>query len=191
MKRTFARLALVTALVSVEAAATTMPAFSTQDMVREAAVIVRGSVVGQRSLWNHDKTLIVTESTISVSETLVGRTLSKTIVVRQLGGEVDGLSLLVPGTAQLKKGRTALLFLRKDANYHYLVGMAQGHYTIHKTKQGEEVSRNVGDLHLIAKKLTRRIGHRAAPIHSSASTALSYKSFKLKIKQHAKALGRK
>jgi len=191
MKKITALLFLIPLLATLDASATTIRAFSTHDMVREAAIVVRGSIVGQRSLWNQDKTLIVTETTVTVTETLVGRTQSKTVIVRQLGGEVDGLSLSVPGTAKLKKGHHVLLFLRRDAKFHYLVGMAQGHYAVRKTKHGEEVSRNIDNLHLITKKLGRRVGHRAAPSHTAKQKALTYKAFKAQIRKYAKALGRK
>jgi ribosomal 50S subunit-recycling heat shock protein len=70
------------------------------------------------------------------------------ITVRQLGGVVDGISQVVPGNARLTPGETAVLFLDADETlpFHYVVGMAQGKFTVQPAPDGARVTQDVHDL---------------------------------------------
>ena len=154
-------------------------------MVKEAAVVLRGTVLNQTSMWSEDKSIIFTVSTIRVVETLAGRCTTKIIQVRQLGGQVGEVSLMVPGTAQLKTGLNVLLFLRSGPTFHYLVGMSQGHYNVLKIKGHEVVTRSTAGLHKIGHHIKDRAGHELP-----AAQHEKYSAFANRIRHYARKLGK-
>ena len=144
--------------------ATTIRSFSLSELVHESAVVIQGKVLEQTPQWKHDKSAIYTDSTVQIQATYKGRIAQETIVVRQLGGIIDGIEMRVVGTAHIKAGEHVVLFLRTDGKKYFLVGMTQGKYTV-KTKNGQTVvTRNVSGIHQIHKM--HRIG---TPHHQKKS----------------------
>ena len=139
---------LLAVLVTGSAGATTMRPFTTEGLVREAALVVRGTVVSERASFTPSRDRIYTDTTVHVREALVGRA-GADIVVRQLGGTVGDVSALVPGTARFTRGEEVVLFLRTDGHFCYLVGMAQGKLSVGRRAGVEVLSRDLGGLHLL------------------------------------------
>jgi len=151
-----APLALATALSSgaaFEAHATVVVPLTLEAMTERADVVCVGVVMAQRAAWNDDRTRIHTTTEVRVERTLKGkRAPGEVITVRQLGGVVDGVSQVVPGNAHLTPGETTVLFLDADEAlpFHYVVGMAQGKFTVQPAPEGLRATRDVSDLAFMA-----------------------------------------
>jgi hypothetical protein len=151
-----APLALAAALTSgmaFEARATVVVPLTIEAMTARADVVCVGVVLSQRAAWNVERTRIYTTTEVRVERTLKGkRALGDVLTVRQLGGVVDGISQVVPGNARLTPGETAVLFLDADEAlpFHYVVGMAQGKFTVQPAPDGARVTQDVHDLAFMA-----------------------------------------
>ncbi|MFN3198606.1 MAG: hypothetical protein ACE366_09375 [Bradymonadia bacterium] len=136
-------------LAPQQADATVMKALSLDQMVKQSDVIVRGEVVAQHSAWNEAGNRIYTVTELKVMEPLKGQATSETIIkIRQLGGTVDGITQNIAGNALLSTGEEVAIFLRADAekSLHYVVGMAQGKYTIDRSSGTPMVVRQMHGL---------------------------------------------
>ena len=82
---------------------------------------------------------LVTDVTLEVSWTLRGQdSTGKDIIVRTLGGTIDGLAQIVYGEARLAIGQTSLLFLAPDRDQVlHVFGMAQGHFPTAPDDKGD------------------------------------------------------
>ncbi len=114
-----------------------------EDLTKEADLILKGKVVDIKSEWNEDKTKIYTYITLNVNERIKGRPQRRIVTIRQLGGEVDGIGLVVSDSAVFKKGEDAIVFLKPDRTHHAgrlrragrgvineIVGKEQGKYAV-------------------------------------------------------------
>ncbi|MBU0553814.1 hypothetical protein KKF91_01505 [Myxococcota bacterium] len=133
------RLALIGLLLVTSAEATITRALSLKQLAGESDAIIRGRVTRQASSWNEAHTRIYTVSEIVVVETLKGQPL-KALEVRQIGGSVEGITQAIAGNAKLSEGEEVLLFLDADEDpqrpYHYILGMAQGKYSVLRRAEG-------------------------------------------------------
>jgi hypothetical protein len=75
---------------------------------------------------------IVTDTRVRVEDTLVKAGPSDTeLVIRTLGGQLDGEGELVHGQAEFSQGALCLAFLTRGADGTlWVTGMAQGHYPV-------------------------------------------------------------
>jgi hypothetical protein len=104
----------------------------TSGLVRESSDIVIGQVESASTHWNESRSAIVTEVTVRVSQTLKGAAADR-LVLRQMGGEVDGMRYSIPGSPSFTLGEEALLFVWRDAAGRPQVdGLAQGKFDIAK-----------------------------------------------------------
>lgn len=118
--------------------ATLVQTFSMSELVRESQDVIRGYVVQIQPLYDTVQKHIYTHTTIEVQEDIrTGSTAKRRIVVRQLGGALHGIETTLSGNAQLGIGEEVVLFARTDGAFHYVVGMAQGKYTVTRTKAGK------------------------------------------------------
>ena len=131
IKRTVLAFALLVATLPSISHATWVKPYSMTSLVLESHSIVRGIVeaveVIYDPIWERNYTL----STIRVLETLDGSEVpGDTIVVRQLGGELDGFETRIVGNAILNLESEVVIFARTDGAFHYLIGMSQGKYEV-------------------------------------------------------------
>jgi hypothetical protein len=110
-------------------------------LVERSAMVVVATPVSAHTHYAMmgNRQRVVTDLTLEVSWTLRGQDATGTdIVVRTLGGTVDGMAQIVYGEAPLRIGQTSLLFLvpGRDQVLHVL-GMAQGHYPTTPDDQGQ------------------------------------------------------
>ncbi len=155
MRRILMGLAL---LLAAPAGATIVKALSVKEMSTVADVIVVGEVVDQRTFWNDEKTRIYTVTRVRVSEALKGTSEGAEIEIRQIGGTLDGLTQSIVGNAKLAKGEEVLVFLDRDDQkpLHYVIGMAQGKFSIDRSSGVARVVRSMEGLALAktdAKKI--------------------------------------
>ncbi|NOY90778.1 MAG: hypothetical protein GXP55_06160, partial [Deltaproteobacteria bacterium] len=107
---------------------------------------------------------IVTDVRVRVAESLLGeRAAGEEVVLRCLGGSLDGIGMRVPGEAQLAVGETALVFARRaDGGWLRAVGMSQGVLPMRAGAQGWLVEPGGAGLSLVRRSGAGRL-LRAAP----------------------------
>ena len=94
-------------------AATTVARLDTRELVRESHEIVIGEVRGTRSYWDAPRRRMLTDVSVRVTQRLKGRG-GDTVVLTQLGGELDGVRVSVPGAPSFVVGEEALVFVWRD-----------------------------------------------------------------------------
>lgn len=129
--------AAIVGLVAAPASATTVRAFSLRAMTLQAHGIMRGEVIAEEVVYDVGARQVYTHTFVAVSEVLSGDSRpGDVVVVRQLGGVLDGLEQVLVGTAHLGLGEEVVLFARTDGAFHYLIGMAQGAWLVERSGPG-------------------------------------------------------
>ena len=132
------RLPLAIAVAVLSAASVAAPVanatqvmhLDTRGLTRESSDIVIGTVGVQQAHWNDAHTMIVTDVTIQVSQSLKGAATTE-LKLTQIGGEVDGMRYSVPGTPTFRTGEEVLVFAWRDRTGRPQVdGLAQGKFEI-------------------------------------------------------------
>jgi hypothetical protein len=119
------------------ASATVMHFLDDASLARQAQKVVRGRVIAQSVV--EVKGRLWTDSTVLVLEVLKGKLrVGDRMLVRQPGGERGDVGMRVAGAAQFRPGEEVLLFARWSAGRHYLVGMAQGKYSLYRDAAGKQ-----------------------------------------------------
>lgn len=125
------------------------------EAVEDAPIIVRGQASEPSTRWVNDASgarKIYTYWNFQVEEVLKGDIPHRSIQVRQIGGEKDGVGLHVPGGAQLRVSEDSVIFLSSatpEGSYE-VRSWSLGQYQIQKGDGGVEVltgGRITGDLH--------------------------------------------
>lgn len=120
------------------AAGAVMVKLETKELAGQAEAVVVGKVTAARAQWDDKKTKIITLTTVAIAETVKGD-LKGEVVVRTLGGEVDGLAQLVPGMPQFAKDEEVVLFLKSENKAWHVVGLGQGKYNVLREKDKDPV----------------------------------------------------
>jgi hypothetical protein len=122
-------------------------------VAREATYVVRGSVVDTWSAWNDTHDLIYTYATVRVTRYFGETTGPDTVIVREVGGIVDGYAQEAIGFPAIRRGEQVVLLLSQwenssDLRIHafnqgkYLVRLRAGDHAevlvSDPVKQGEE-----------------------------------------------------
>jgi hypothetical protein len=110
-----------------------------RQLAAESDAVVHGKVLAQESTWDVTRGKIYTHTRVQVLRGLLGKVGDLEIMVRQLGGQVGKVAMQLSGSASLKVGEEVLLFLSRDASYHYVVGLAQGKFAVTADGQGRKV----------------------------------------------------
>lgn len=131
-------LVLVAWLVfALPASATTMVKLDVPALAKAADLIVRGKVAKVESRWSGDHRTIFTETQLEVVETLKGAA-TKTVVVRQPGGEVGDIGQRVSGVARFSSGEEVVVFLEsRPGNFYLVSGMSQGKFSVERSTDGK------------------------------------------------------
>lgn len=137
---------------TVPSGATVMLKLDLPQMVGSSDVIFVGKAIKTHSRWTKKRRHIVTDTTFKVEQGIRGVAPGKTVVVRRLGGTVDGIGMKVSGTPQFKKNDRVLLFTETRGGHRYVVGMKQGVFRIHRESSGRLMVRT----HLAGLELTKR-----------------------------------
>ena len=118
---------------------TSMVPMPVEALTQNAALIMQGEATRSWSQWNDQHSLIYTYTEFTVARTLKGQAPAK-VVVKQLGGSVDGTTQHVSGVRYWPAGEEAVLFLRpseaKDGT-HVVVGLVQGNFRVERLSSGE------------------------------------------------------
>lgn len=142
------------------AQATVLAPLDTRALTSRADRIVLGTVESQAARWTDDHDAIYTDVTVRVSESYKGRLApGQTLVVRRLGGEVDGVGMRVFGAASFAVGEEVVLFVEARGSASYPVGMTQGKLHVSRGPDGQKrVSANLAGV-----AFTRGTARIAAP----------------------------
>jgi hypothetical protein len=120
--------AALSALGVRTAAASMVQAMDLAELVEESELVAVTRVMGQQVSYD-DRGRIVTDVQMQVEETQKGNVApGASVVVRRLGGEIDGVAMRIEGEPAFENGELVLLF-GKDPQHRALlrpVGMSQG-----------------------------------------------------------------
>lgn len=130
-----AALALGGVVATPVARATVAVELQRPQLVTDADLVVRVTVLDHRSAWNADNTAILTWTRLRVTEYLKGSGPAE-LTLRQMGGEADGMAQHVPGDPRLANGTDAVLFLRRGDGVTFLTAMAQSVFLIDRGVDG-------------------------------------------------------
>ena len=119
------------------------------DTVKEAPVLVRGKVGTSYTNWavGIDGTKrIYTFIDLQLTEALKGPQLGSSVIMRQIGGEKDGIGLEVAGTAHFEKGEDVVVMLGKanEDGSRDVYGLMMGKYNVDRAEDGRECLRGAG-----------------------------------------------
>jgi hypothetical protein len=101
--------------------------------------VVEGKAVSSTSEWNADHTFIFTYTQFEVQKTLKGQA-PNTVMVRQIGGTVDGITQKVAGVRHWRPGEEAVLFLQPSSTQDgalVVTGLMQGNFLMRHTPAGQ------------------------------------------------------
>ncbi len=100
------------------------------ELSRDAAAIVRGTVVSVRAEWADGRRRVETIVTLGVQETLKGG-LGSTVVFKVPGGDMGRYRSVMVGAPTFHEGEEVVLFLgARPPAIPYLLGLGQGVYRI-------------------------------------------------------------
>ena len=109
-------------------------------VAREAKYAVRGNVIETWSAWDDAHEVIYTYATLRVSRYFGEATGPDTLVVREVGGTVDGYTQEAIGFPAIRRGENVVLFLSEweDSADLRIHAYNQGKYLV-QTRMGREV----------------------------------------------------
>ena len=149
--------------------ATTVVPMDIERLTSLSTHIVEARAGQSVSQWNPEHTLILTYTTFEVQRTLKGQT-PKTILVRQLGGSIAGVSQKVAGVRPWRQGEDAVLFLQPSSiadGALVVTGLMQGDFLMRHTAQGETfVSNGMPE---------------ASALHAATGEVTTYRGTKLRL----------
>lgn len=122
---------LIAALATAPVSATTLMRAGLDGLVAGNSKIVVGRVVEAHSYWNQDGSFILTDVRFSATDILKGGLEDREFTITILGGQVDDLTTVILGGAELIPGNSYVLFL----NEQNLPG-ARGALTVREHVQG-------------------------------------------------------
>jgi hypothetical protein len=125
--------------------ATSLAPVEIQEITREADSIVIGTVEEVSSAWDEEGKLIYTEVEVDVETQLKGND-EDTLHVKSLGGEVGGVTLIVPGSPVFEEAQEVMLFVEEVENEQEqkgvqeetfeVVGLSEGKFDVVTDEEG-------------------------------------------------------
>ena len=171
-------------ILAAPARSTIVRSMNLDQLAHEADAVIHGRITHRSSSWNDTKSRIYTVTQVEVIETIKGQAKAQQILkIRQIGGTVDGITQTIVGNASLTVGEEVVLFLDRDEKkpLYYVIGMAQGKYTVDRTGAKPRVAHNLAGL-----ALAEMNGEQLAQIkHTEKATKVSQPTlvdFKAQIK---------
>ncbi|HYH08894.1 MAG TPA: hypothetical protein VEK11_17710 [Thermoanaerobaculia bacterium] len=109
-------------------------------VARESSFIVRGHVVDTYSAWDDAREVIYTYATVRVTRFFGEATGPDTLVVREVGGTVDGYTQEAIGFPAIRRGEQVVLFLSQweDSGDYRIHAYNQGKYLV-RERAGKEI----------------------------------------------------
>jgi hypothetical protein len=137
-------LSIITLLLIVSALPLSASQFVEQSfdrVARDSAYVVRGSVIDTWSAWDDAHEVIYTYATLRVSRYFGEMAGPDTLVVREVGGTVDGYTQEAIGFPAIRRGEQVVLFLSKwaDSSDLRIHAYNQGKYLVRMRADRSEV----------------------------------------------------
>jgi len=139
-------LSILLVLIPLAFATTFLPQ-TLDDLDKKADYVVIGTVVEQESVA--EDTSIITATTIDIDEVLKGKGYPSQVIVKEKGGVVGDIMMVVPGSPEFEDGEKVAIFVDQEKRSWsrvegHTVGMAQGKFSI-VGEEGQEML--INDLH--------------------------------------------
>ncbi len=131
---------LAALLLPLASSATVVVDRPVSDLTRRAALVVRAAVVSSKAGWDEEHRLIITRTELRTTRRLKGDA-GRTVIVRQPGGEVDGVRMNVAGAATFRAGEEAVVFLEPHPSAvgeFVLTSMSAAKFTVVTLPGGSE-----------------------------------------------------
>lgn len=115
---------------------------SLEQLAVEADTIVLGTVTGQASAWNAQRTAIYTDVTVAVEEAIKGSPGAE-VTFRIAGGIVGDIGMRTSNDPVFQDGEQVIVFLNTEGAPASVVGLKQGKYTVRNgtvTRDGQTVA---------------------------------------------------
>jgi hypothetical protein len=142
-RRSLSLISLLLALVALPLSASQFADVTFDQMTRESAFIVRGNVVNTWSAWDDTHEVIFTYATVRVNRYFGEATGPDTLLVREVGGTVDGYTQEAIGFPAIRSGESVVLFLAPWEN--------STDFRIHAFNQGKFLVQNRGGAEMLVK----------------------------------------
>jgi hypothetical protein len=123
-------------------------------VAREAKYIVRAEVVDTWSAWDSEREVIYTYATLRVNRYIGEATGPDTLVVREVGGTVDGYTQEAIGFPAIRAGEKVVMMLSNWEN---------GDLRIHAYNQGKYLVRNRNGVEVLVEDPVKQGEARLAP----------------------------
>ena len=136
MRRSLSPWVLLVILAALPLSASQFIELPFDKIARESSLIVRGSVENTWSAWDDSHEIIYTYATVRVNRYFGESTGPDTLVVREVGGTVDGYTLEAIGFPAIRSGEDVVLMLGRWED--------SADYRIHAFNQGKYLVRNIG-----------------------------------------------
>lgn len=136
-RRSLALVALLLAL-AVPMTASQFTELPFDQVARESRYIVRGTVVDTWSAWDDSREVIYTYATLRVTRYFGDATGPDTLVVRNVGGSVDGYTQEAIGFPEIRRGENAVFMLSEQDSHLQIHAYNQGKYLV-RERAGAEV----------------------------------------------------
>jgi Matrixin/Putative Ig domain len=158
--------ALLVLIFTQTTQATSAIMLSDTELIVNSRLIVSGKVVSVSSDWDPAGTMIWTYVEINVGRMLKGHLRESTIVLKQMGGEVNGFGVRTYGQPEFKRGERVLLYLNSgvDGTLHSAHSF-MGSFTITRDSMGIEYverSVNLNEVELLDRPSNGEVTNRAA-----------------------------
>jgi hypothetical protein len=164
-RRSLSLVTLLLALVALPLSASQFKEMSFDEVALESAYIVRGDVVNTWSAWDEAHEVIYTYATVRVHRYFGEMTGPDTLLVREVGGTVDGYTQEAIGFPAIRDGENVVFFLSKWED--------SPDYRIHAFNQGKYLVRNRGGVEVLIadpfKQGEARLAGRDRDIRSHAT----------------------
>ncbi|HYR27559.1 MAG TPA: hypothetical protein VEU30_03795 [Thermoanaerobaculia bacterium] len=137
------------ALLALPLTASQFVPVSFDQVARESTFVVRGTVEHTYSKWDDSGEVIFTYATVRVQRYFGEATGPDTLIVREVGGTVDGYTQEAIGFPVIRNGENVVFFLAPDAD-------AGGTYRIHAYNQGKFLVQNRGGVEVVVPDMNRQ-----------------------------------
>ncbi len=143
---------------SLPAGASGAPTWSIDQLATFADVVVVARVDEIASGWDPAARSLYTYVSVSVERVLKGEVPPGRLVVKQLGGRLDGIGLHVADQPDFQRGESVLLFLEvrpRDATL-YTSALWQGKWTLERDARGGRIAMRRGPVHGNDRRVDRQ-----------------------------------
>jgi len=138
-RRSLSLITLLLALAALPLSASQFIDMPFDQVARESALIVRGEVIDSWSAWDDAHEVIYTYATVRVSRYFGEATGPDTLLVREVGGTVDGYTMDAIGFPAIRTGERVVLLLSQweDSTDYRIHAFNQGKYLVRNRGGGE------------------------------------------------------